>query len=283
MSTSTLAIIILIITMVMIMIDRIPLAATAMLSAIAMSVVGIQPLGKAYEYFGNTTIVFCGASMIVCNALFQTGAIQKITKVLFGKIAKKSERAMVAAFSAFSGLVTGFTTNTAIAATLVPVARSIAQESDGKIKAKNLLMPIGTMTTIGSPLSLSGAAAVAAAAAMVTEAGTEMSFFIMAPIALVMVAVSTLYFATIGYNQMVKSFDFEDPIIDGITGEEKQIPKWKTNLSLVVFVLMVAGFITGVWNVAVCSLVGVLVLWLSGAVSVKDSIKACPSYTRRLF
>ncbi|WP_166432647.1 SLC13 family permease [Lacrimispora amygdalina] len=275
MSHSTIAIIILIITMMMVMIDKIPLAATAMFAALAMSVTGVQPLNKAFEYFGNSTVVFCGASMIVCNGLFQTGAIQKITNVLFSKLSQRSERAVVAAFSAFTGLVTGFTTNTAIAATMVPVARSIAQNSNGKVKAKNLLMPVGTMSTIGSPLSLSGAAAVAAAGAMVIEAGADISFFAMAPIAIVMIIASTLYFATIGFNMMVKYFDFDDPVIEMVADDGKEIPKWKTYLSLIVFLLMVAGFITGVWNVAICSLLGVLILWFSGAVSVKESIKSC--------
>ncbi len=275
MSQSTIAIIILVITMLMVMIDKIPLAATAMFAALAMSVMGIQPLDKSYSYFGNSTVVFCGASMIVCNGLFQTGAIQKITNALFSKLSQRSERAVVAAFSAFTGLVTGFTTNTAIAATMVPVARSIAQGSNGKVKAKHLLMPVGTMSTIGSPLSLSGAAAVAAAGAMVIEAGTDMSFFAMAPIAIVMIIAGTIYFATFGYNMMVKSFDFEDPVLEIAADDGKEIPKWKTTLSLIVFLLMVSGFITGIWNVAVCSLVGVLILWLSGAVSVKESIKNC--------
>ena len=275
MAQSTIAIIILVITMIMVMIDKIPLAATAMLAAVAMSVMGVQPLGKAYSYFGNSTVVFCGASMIVCNGLFQTGAIQKITNALFSKLSQKSERAVVAAFSAFTGLVTGFTTNTAIAATMVPVARSIAQGSDGKVKAKNLLMPVGMMSTIGSPLSLSGAAAVAAAGAMVIEAGTAMSYFAMAPIAIVMIIISTIYFATIGYNMMKKDFDFDDPVVEVSQSEGKEIPKWKTTLSIVVFLLMVAGFITGIWDVAICSLIGVLILWLTGAVRVKESIKSC--------
>lgn len=275
MAQSTIAIIILVITMIMVMIDRIPLAATAMLAAVAMSVMGVQPLDKAYSYFGNSTVVFCGASMIVCNGLFQTGAIQKITNTLFSKLSRKSERAVVTAFSAFTGLVTGFTTNTAIAATMVPVARSIAQGSDGKVKAKNLLMPVGMMSTIGSPLSLSGAAAVAAAGAMVIEAGTPMSYFAMAPIAIVLIIVSTVYFATIGYNLMKKDFDFDDPMVEAAASEGKEIPKWKAILSVVVFLLMVAGFIAKVWNVAICSLVGVLILWLTGAVKVKESIKSC--------
>ena len=275
MAQSTIAIIILVITMIMVMIDKIPLAATAMLAAVAMSVMGVQPLGKAYSYFGNSTVVFCGASMIVCNGLFQTGAIQKIANALFSKLSQKSERAVVAAFSAFTGSVTGFTTNTAIAATMVPVARSIAQGSDGKVKAKNLLMPVGMMSTIGSPLSLSGAAAVAAAGAMVIEAGTAMSYFAMAPIAIVMIIISTIYFATIGYNMMKKDFDFDDPVVEVSQSEGKEIPKWKTTLSIVVFLLMVAGFITGIWDVAICSLIGVLILWLTGAVRVKESIKSC--------
>lgn len=276
MSQSTIAIFILVITMLLVVVDKIPLAATAMLAALAMSITGIQPLDKAYSYFGNSTVVFCGASMMVCNGLFQTGAIQKITNILFSKLSQKSERAVVAAFSAFTGLVTGFTTNTAIAATMVPVARSISQGSNGTVKAKHLLMPVGTMSTIGSPLSLSGAAAVAAAGAMVIEAGTDLSFFAMAPIAIVLIIASTIYFATIGYDLMKKSFDFDDPVLDAAAIEEgKEIPKWKTALSIIVFLLVVAGFITGVWNVAICSLVGVLILWLTGTISVKESIKNC--------
>lgn len=60
MEQSTIAIVILVMTMLLVMNDRIPLAVTSMLAALAMSLTGIQPLGKAYAYFGNTTIVFVG-------------------------------------------------------------------------------------------------------------------------------------------------------------------------------------------------------------------------------
>lgn len=275
MALSTIAIIILVVTMILVVTDKIPLAATSMLAAIAMSVTGVQPLAKAYAYFGNTTIVFCAASMIVCNGLFQTGAIQKIANLLFGNLAKSSERGVVAVFSLFTGLITGFTTNTAIAATMVPVARSIAESSEGKVKAKNLLMPVGLMSTIGSPLTLSGAAAVAAGAAMVIEAGTPMTYFEMAPIALALIIAGTVYFATIGYNLMIKAFDFEDPVIESEADKGVAIPKWKTTISLISFCFMIFGFITGIWNVAVCSIISVLILWLTGAVSVKESLKSC--------
>lgn len=275
MSTSTIAIIILVITMVLVITDKVPLAATSMLAALAMSVTGVQPLGKAYSYFGNSTIVFCGATMIICNGLFQTGAIQKISSFLFGKISRASGRAAVAAVSFFTGIVTGFTTNSAIAATMVPIARSIAEDSGGKVKAKYLLMPVGTMSTIGSPMSLSGAAAVAAGCAMVIEAGTPMNYFCMAPIALVMVLAGTIYYATIGYNLMEKSFDFDDPVIVSDAKDISAVPKWKAVVNLIVFLLVIVGFITGLWDVAVCSLVGVVILWVTGTLSVKESIKNC--------
>lgn len=275
MEQSTIAIVILVMTMLLVMNDRIPLAVTSMLAALAMSLTGIQPLGKAYAYFGNTTIVFCGATMIICNGLFETGAIQKVSDLLFRKMAQKSERALVAAISLFTGLITGFTTNSAIAATMVPVARSIAMESHGKVKAKNLLMPVGMMSTIGSPLSLSGAAAVSMARAMVNEAGGNLGFFSMAPITLILLAVSTLYFATAGYWIMKKSFDFEDPVVELPAVNMKQVPRWKPILNLVVFFLMIAGFISGIWNVAIVSLLCVAVLCLTHCISMKAAIRSC--------
>lgn len=276
MDQSTIAIIILVITMILVVIDRLPLAVTALFASVAMSIFGVQPLKDAYAYYGSKTVVFVGATMIICNGLFQTGAIQRLTHTLFGKLAKKSERGLVAAFSLFTGLITGFTTNSAIAATMVPVARSLAESSDGNVKAKHLLMPVGLMSTIGSPLSLSGSGAVALGAAMVIEAGTDMSYFHMAGIAIIMIVLGTLYFATIGYDIMKKSFDFEDPQFEA--SEEvsnHNIPRWKPVLTTLVFIIVIIGFITGTWDLAICSILGVLVLWATNAVNIKESLKTC--------
>jgi anion transporter len=276
MEQSTIAIIILVITMILVVVDRLPLAVTALFASLAMSITGVQPLKDAYAYFGSKTVIFVGATMIICNGLFQTGAIQKLTHTLFGKLAKRSERGLVAAFSLFTGLVTGFTTNSAIAATMVPVARSLAASSEGKVKAKHLLMPVGLMSTIGSPLSLSGSGAVALGAAMVIDAGAEMHYFQMAGIALVMIGLSTVYFATLGYDIMKKSFDFEEPEIEqSQTTSDTQIPAWKPILTTLVFLVVIAGFVTGIWDLAICSTLGVIVLWATNAVNINDSLKAC--------
>ena len=78
MESSTIALIILAVTMVMFAWGKIPLAVTAVGSALAMGIFGVIPFSTAFSGFSNDINLMVIGSIVIGEALFETGVAQKV-------------------------------------------------------------------------------------------------------------------------------------------------------------------------------------------------------------
>ena len=93
--------------------EVIPLAATMGLTTLAMVVAGIIEPTAAYSNLSGGTVAFVAAMSVVANAVFETGLVGDIGRVVFrGKI-EKNQRLMIFVASLFSGLASAFFMNSA--------------------------------------------------------------------------------------------------------------------------------------------------------------------------
>ena len=93
MSSSTIAIIITVIAIVSFILERIPLAMTAMIASLAMGILLPEmSLGDVYSGFASTTVMMVAGMSIVGDSLFKTGMANKIGKAISGSPAAKNER-----------------------------------------------------------------------------------------------------------------------------------------------------------------------------------------------
>lgn len=73
MEQSTIAIIIIVIAIISFILEKIPMAMTATLAALAMGVFGIIDITSVYKNFGSTSVVMIASMMIVGDSVFECG------------------------------------------------------------------------------------------------------------------------------------------------------------------------------------------------------------------
>lgn len=277
MERSTLAIIIVLLAIVSFALEKIPVALTAILASLAMAIFGITDYSKAYSDFGSQAAVMVAAMMICGNACFDNGVAQamgnKITKIGLGK----NERLLVTVMTGFAVFLSAFFSNSAVVAMMIPLVASVVSKSGGRCTNKRVLMAVGMGSAAGGFCTLSGSTPqVAAQTILETTPGcTPMHYFTLAKAGIPLCLIVIIYFATVGYWLEKKSLKFEDVCPVELTneeeGESKPVDKRKFWLTAIIMILVVAGFVSGIWNIAVVAMVGATLMILTGCVGLKDA------------
>ena len=248
------------------LLNKFPLAVTMTLTGVALWLTGIVEPAKLYSNFGGSTIIFLIGMSIEVYALEVTGLVDMAASKIFrGKVVEK-ERVAVFVTCMFSGIITGFISNTALVVLMIPVLAGAAVKSCGKLHPKYLLMGVAVEATVGESISLIGGAPNLAAQGALEAAGVEtMGFFSAAPLTIVLVVITAFYFATIGYNILVKTCDFDDPLVTGSLDAPKEAPTaplWKQLVAIGVLVGSIICFIIKLADNQVITFIGCIILWI---------------------
>lgn len=173
------------------LLNKFPLAVTMTLAGVALWITGIVEPAKLYSSFGGSTIIFLIGMSIEVYALEATGLVDMAAAKIFrGKVVEK-ERIAVFVTCLFSGIITGFISNTALVVLMIPVLAGAAVKSCGKLHPKYLLMGVAVEATVGESISLIGGAPNLAAQGALEAAGVEtMGFFSAAPLTIVLVVIT---------------------------------------------------------------------------------------------
>lgn len=276
MDSCTIALIILVVTMVMFVWGKIPLPVTAVASAIAMGVFGVIPFSSSFSGFSNDINLMVIGSMVVGETLFVTGVAQKLGTSII-KMVGTNERLFVVTCVILSAVLSAFLSNTAVVAMMMPVVAAVAASSKGAITKKNSYMAIGFAANIGGGMTLVGSSPNVVLQGLLSDSGLEtMSFFDLTWGSLPRFLFMILFYATIGYTLQKKVFTFEETYDDvdavATSGEEpaEEKPTSKMIISMVILVLTVAGFISGVWTVGTVAMVAALACVVTGCISIKQ-------------
>lgn len=135
--------------------EMIPLAMTAVLAAIACSVLGLVPEEQIFLGLADSTVVLFGGMFVVGAAMFYTGLAQKIGGTVV-KLFGKGENSLMFGIMVIAALMSAFLSNTGTTACLIPVVMGIC--ANARLSASRELMPLafaaglgGTITLIGTP------------------------------------------------------------------------------------------------------------------------------------
>ena len=294
MDSSTIAIVITVITIVSFILEKIPLAMTAMIASLAMGIlVPEMKLSDIYSGFSSNNVIMVAGMCIVGDALFKTGMANKIGKALGKSAVAKNERTFLVAVVICCTVMSAFLSNSGTIAMWMPLIAAVAAKSNGVIRSKMVIMAAGIASAIGGAGTLVGSTSQQTAnAVLMGVAGYEdgLSLFdqtkIMIPLCLIMI----IYFATVGYSLTKKVLKPESPDFDkgnyyadlaSKTSDETQndVPAWKGWFSLTVLLLCIVGFILTdqaafkpYINVAVVALIGATVLITSGCMPLKKTL-----------
>ena len=274
MLASTKALIILIIAMVLFVSEVIPIPVTAVCAAVSMGVFGVIPFASALSGFSNDVTIMVIGAMIVGEALFETGVANKIGEAVIKRVGF-NEKAFVLACIILSVVLSAFLSNTAVVAMMLPVITATAIKSNGKIRKKSASMAVAFAANIGGGMTLVGSTPNLICQGVLNEMGAPaMSFFDLTIGSLPRLAFLLLYYATFGYTLQNKVFDFSNSNGDDNGKESEQKKEYNTRkmiISSILLVLMVIGFVTGVWTVGAVALITGLLCIITKCISLKDT------------
>lgn len=277
MDKSTIAIIIMGLTIISFVLDRIPLAVTAMAAALAMGIFGVMPLSAVPAGFAATVTMMVAGMMIVGDALFETGVARVVgIKIAQSRLAS-NERVFTFVIIALACIITGFLSNSAVIAMFMPIIAAVASRSNGKIASKHIILMAGMAATFAASISMVGSTTQLVAQGILVKFGSRpIGFLEMAPISLVLSLVFSIYCATLGLDIARKTFDFPEPVMPGTSEVEMDHDTkftWRMWMSSLVMLLCLAGYILNVWNVGIIALTGATVLMVTKTIDFKRSMK----------
>ena len=280
MEQSTLAIVIIGLAIVSFAWEKIPLAVTAMIAALAMGISGIIKFSDVSSGFASTVTMMVAGMIIVGNSMFDTG----LAKVLGAKLVKlpivNNERLFLFVIVIMTSILSAFLSNSATVAMFIPIIGAAVMRSGGKLTNKNLVMGAGLGAAMGGAGTMVGSTAqlIGQSVLINTKGARPLGFFelgyLVAPLCIIM----AIYIVTVGYKMQKKVFDFEDQAIDpaalkAIETEGSEKMTWQMYLSGAVMLACVAGFVFNVWNVGIIALVGAAILMGTRCIDFKTSMR----------
>ncbi|MDR1027954.1 MAG: SLC13 family permease [Clostridiales Family XIII bacterium] len=276
MAQSTIAIIILACIVVCFIANRIPMAITAVLGAIAMACFGVISFSDAFASFGADTVMMVFGVITIGNALFETGCAQYVgSKMAKIKWVAANEKRFLILSIIITALISAFSSNTATVAMMMPVVASMSQASSGVITRKNTYMSIGFAAVCGGNLTLAGSTPqlIAQGILLQTEGCRGLDFFELTKGALPVILLLILYFTTFGYKFQQRIFRFEEPPLPD--GEEARIEYSRPKMICagLIFLACIVGFVTGVMTMGTVAVLGASLCCLTGCISFNNMIR----------
>ncbi|MCI2106085.1 MAG: anion permease [Intestinimonas sp.] len=297
MDSSIIAIAITVLAIISFVLEKIPLAMTAMIASLAMGIILPEmKLADVYSGFASTTVMMVAGMCIVGNALFETGMANKIGKAIGNSRLAKNERMFMIVVVICCTIMSSFLSNSGTIAMWMPLIAAVAAKSGGIIRSKIVIMAAGIACAVGGAGTLVGSTSQQTANSVLMgydEFKDGLGLFdqtkVMIPLCLIMI----IYFATVGYSLIKKVLKPENPDFDkgnyyaeisagdsdNTDSAAKDIPAWKGRMSLIVLCLCILGFILSgqaafkpYLNVGIIGLLGATVLITTGCMPLKKTL-----------
>jgi len=120
--------------------------------AVILTVVGIITPKEAFSGFANEGMITVAALFVVAAALRETGALERIGRVLLGRAS--TERSVLARMSIIVPAISAFMNNTPVVAMLLPVLVGWCRRHS--VSPSKVLIPLSYLTILGGTCTLIG-------------------------------------------------------------------------------------------------------------------------------
>ncbi|MFN0263421.1 SLC13 family permease [Tepidamorphus sp. 3E244] len=141
--------------------------------------------------FANPALITVLSLLVVGQGLFQTGAIDGITRKLSNK-AVTSPKLTIASLLIAAGALSAFMNNTPLVVIVLPVLAAIGSRS--RIPASRFMMPLSFIAILGGSLTLIGSSTNLLVAGVARDMGLDrITFFEITPVAMPLVLVGIAY------------------------------------------------------------------------------------------
>lgn len=261
--------------------EMIPLAMTAVLAAIACSVLGLVPENQIFLGLADSTVVLFGGMFVVGAAMFYTGLAQKIGGAVV-KLFGKGENSLMFGIMVIAAIMSAFLSNTGTTACLIPVVMGIC--ANARLSASRELMPLafaaglgGTITLIGTPPNILANVALKAAGLEHLQFG----FFEYAYIGIPITVAGILYMMFIG------KYFLPDDLAQEVAEVEQEFDAATSPKKQVICGIIMTGVIlcmaTSLVPLELAAVVGAVLCVLTGCITEKQAYNSIDWVTIFLF
>ena len=262
--------------------EIIPLAMTAVLAAVACSVLGLVPQNQIFLGLADSTVVLFGGMFVVGAAMFYTGLAQKIGGSIV-KMFGTSENSLMIGIMVIAAVMSAFLSNTGTTACLIPVVMGIC--STAKLSSSRQLMPLafaaglgGTITLIGTPPNILANVALKAAGMEHLQFGFFEYAYIGVPITV----------AGIVYMMFLGKYFLPDDTSNEVAEVEQEIDATSTSTTKqIICGVIMAGVIitmaTSIVPLELAAVIGAVACVLTGCITEKQAYQSIDWITIFLF
>lgn len=280
MSQATITMIILIAAIILFISDKLPMGLVAFCVPLALYFTGVIDADTIFASVVNSNVILILGMCVVGAAFFKTGLAYKTSQMMLRHT--NSQRGLMLVVFLFSGVMSGFVSNSGTVAILIPIVMGIA--GGAEIKPIKLLLPLVAGATIGADISVIGSPGNLVAKNTIEEFsnGTmTVGFFEYAKIGIPMlIAVGALYYFF--GNKLIS--DREGGKNMASDQDYSQIPEWKRTFTLVIMVLTIAGMVLKDYldvlppiHITACA--GAVLLVLAGVLTEKEAFASFETLT----
>lgn len=280
MGQDIIGLIILLLALVSYALNKIPMVLTAMLSMLAMYLLGILEFAEAFSGFSNNVTMMVLGMGLIGVALSQNGVMDIVSNKLnkmFSGDSKLGEKQFLLIAGGIIGLASTILNPTLMVMLFLEIVDGMAAREVSPISRKNCYMPMVTASTAGCCFTSISSTTVILASGFLAEssAGRQFGFFEPMIIGLPYFLMYFLYYGTFGYRMEQKFFNFTEnaPTIVPASAEEKAaVPKWKFTATLVIFVIAIGFMIFSGLQLGAIAVTTAAVMAICGCLDIRKAI-----------
>ena len=263
--------------------ELIPLAITAMGSAIALGLLGVLKTPQVFSGLSNSTVVLFAGMFVIGASMFHTGLAQKIGTTVVQK-AGTGENKLMIALMVVTVILSAVSSNTGTVAALMPVVIGIC--SAAKIPASRQLMPLAVAANVGGTITLIGTPPNLIVSGALQAAGMRpFGFFEFAWIGVPLSILGIVYMLTIGKRLLpTREADTSVEVEQEVAASEETDSKkmWASGLILI-GVVVCMGLDLKWLPLQTAAVIGALLCVLTGCLTEKQAYHGIDWVTIFLF
>ena len=274
MTPAVTALIIFVIFVIICIWDKLPMATTAIAACALMVICGASNFSTAFGQYAASSMVLLLGIMVVGAGMTESGVAQAIAGIVT-KYSKSDERKIIAIAYIISYALSAFMATSSVLAMFMAILFGM-NSKDGKIKYRNLIMPILVSSIFGGISTLVGSTQQVFANGLIEPLGYQFKVFDFLPTGLILGVIGFVYCVFFGYKRGKKIWgDREDDgTVEMTAAPTTEINKRKFYTMIGIMVFMVVGFVTEFISAAMTATVAGVLCIVTGCVTQKKAISS---------
>ena len=258
--------------------EIIPIAFTAILVPVVLSVTGILDANTAFSYFGYKWVIVFLFMFMVGEGLFRTGAAQKIGELVV-RISGTGEVRLMLFIMVITAILSGFLSNTATTVALLPIV--VAASRSAGISPKRMLLPLAWAASLGGTLTVIGTPPNGIVNSVLEEMNLQpFGFFEFGKIGLPLTILGIALAVTVGRKFLPSS---EASFSGKAISELEEVRDDKMWLAIVIFVLTILAMMLKLLPYQTAAALGAVLMVAFGVISAKEAFNSVSWTTVFLF